>query len=334
MDNSNQLKNKRFDSINGLRLLACFGIVLMHILSNGGYHFDGSIGEKVINEFTNFVFLFMVISSFGMCCGYFEEIKNNKINPEKFYSKRIKKVLPFFLTLVLADIVVEHNTNSIIEGFSNITLMFGFLQKELSVLGVAWFLGLIFIFYFMFPFFTFLFGNKKRAIIVTLAAIIMNYVSMFYFDIGRTNMFYSFIYFCIGGLVYLYKDNIINLFKNSKIIGLLFVIISTILYFAISVDYLFTFKTILVSIALLSYAISYESKMLDNKITKFIGNISLEIYLCHMLVFRVVEKLHLLYLFKNYIFSYVLASIIILIGAIIIAVVFRFMVKKIEEKVS
>ena len=94
---NNQISNSsKFYSLNGLRSLACIGIILMHIKANIDYSLTGEIANLIISEFTNFVFLFMIISSFGMCCGYFDKIKNNEISPEKFYSKRIKKLLPFF----------------------------------------------------------------------------------------------------------------------------------------------------------------------------------------------------------------------------------------------
>ena len=88
---------ERYDSINGLRLIACFGIVAMHVKTNIPYSLSGHWANLIINEFTNFVFLFMIISSFGMCCGYYNKIKNGEVSPEKFYSKRIYKILPFFI---------------------------------------------------------------------------------------------------------------------------------------------------------------------------------------------------------------------------------------------
>lgn len=33
--------------------------------------------------------------------------------------------------------------------------------------------------------------------------------------------------------------------------------------------------------------------LLNNKVTNFIGGISMEIYLCHMVMFRIIEKLHI-----------------------------------------
>ena len=36
-----------------------------------------------------------------------------------------------------------------------------------------------------------------------------------------------------------------------------------------------------------------------NPVAKFLGGICFEIYLCHMVIYRVLEKLHLIHLFEN-----------------------------------
>ena len=37
----------------------------------------------------------MIISAFGMCCGYYNKIENNEISVNEFYKKRFQKILPF-----------------------------------------------------------------------------------------------------------------------------------------------------------------------------------------------------------------------------------------------
>ena len=332
---SNTIENKRFDTINGLRTIACLGIVLMHISANVGYLESSNCIVNVISQFTNFVFLFMTISAFGICCGYFDKIKNHEISPEKFYSKRILKILPFFLFLIVIDIIIEHSIPSLIEGFADATLLFGLLQKNISVIGVAWFIGLVFIFYIIFPYFTYLFSSKKKACVITIIALLMNLSCTYYFDVGRENMFYSFIYFCIGGLIYLYKNEIINIFKNKKILSFIFIIISIKLYFINIIDnqYMFLFKNILLIVSLLCYAISCDSKILNNKFTKFIGNISFEIYLCHMFVFRIFEKINLINVFSNSWLSYIFISILVIFGSICMSLIFKKIYSLITKKV-
>jgi peptidoglycan/LPS O-acetylase OafA/YrhL len=90
------MERKHYDAIDGLRTIACIGIVMMHVQANNQYAISGFIYDKLIGSFTDFVFLFMVISAFGMCCGYFVRVLNNEISPESFYAKRYGKILPFF----------------------------------------------------------------------------------------------------------------------------------------------------------------------------------------------------------------------------------------------
>lgn len=87
-------KHKRYNIIANLRVISCIGIIMMHIRTNSSFNISGFIYDEVILSFTNFVFLFMTISAFGMCCGYYEKVINNNFDIENFYKKRISKILP------------------------------------------------------------------------------------------------------------------------------------------------------------------------------------------------------------------------------------------------
>lgn len=129
---------KKINSINGLRTIACIGIILMHINANVNYELDNEVLNMVINSFTQFVYLFMIVSSFSMCCGYYEKIKNNQITMNDFYKKRFKKILPFFAFLVIINTLLERTVTSVYEGFADVTLLFGLLPVNgLSAIGVA-----------------------------------------------------------------------------------------------------------------------------------------------------------------------------------------------------
>lgn len=82
-----------------------------------------------------------------------------------FYKKRYTRILPFFAFLCVVDLLVSPSIGSLYEFFANITLCFGFLPNygAITVIGVGWFLGIIFVFYMLYPFFVFLMDNKKRA---------------------------------------------------------------------------------------------------------------------------------------------------------------------------
>ena len=81
------------------------------------------------------------------------------------------------------------------------------------------------------------------------------------------------------------------------------------------------------------YAISVQKSkytILDNKVFKFISGISMEIYLSHMLIFRMVEKLGLNTKFGNGPLQYVITIIIVLMGSIL----FAFIVKRVIEVIE
>lgn len=118
------MEKKHYYGIDLLRVMACIGIVMMHMISkaNNNYALSGFIAKKMIPSFTDFTFLFMAISVFGMCDGYYEKVKSGKVNWVDFYKKRYMKVLPFFAVVVLMDIVFNHDLTSIIEAVPNLTL--------------------------------------------------------------------------------------------------------------------------------------------------------------------------------------------------------------------
>lgn len=246
------MERKHYAAIDGLRTMACIGIVMMHMQANNSYEISGFVYERLIPAFTNFVFLFMVISAFGMCCGYLDKMLSNQIDLEVFYKKRYAKILPFFTCIVLLDVAMSHSRSALIEGFADVTLLFGLFPNDISVIGVGWFLGLIFAFYLLFPFYCVLISNKKRAWGAFVIFLLLNYVCGTYFGIGRTNIIYSFCYLIAGGLVYLYRKELGQFAGNHSWLCLVFVIVSAVLYFLIGGN---TITLLLVSVLLLVYAI-------------------------------------------------------------------------------
>lgn len=183
------MQKERYEGIDGLKAYAIIGIALMHVLSNGKYEIGGFAFNQLIPSFTNLVFLFMMVSGFGMCCGYYQKIVDQKISVEDFYKKRYIKIWPYFALLCALDFVISPSKESLFEVFANLTLCQGLLpQVNISVIGVSWTLAVIFVFYMLFPFFCFLIGNKKRAWGVAVAALMFNWLCSSYFSAGRGNI--------------------------------------------------------------------------------------------------------------------------------------------------
>ena len=171
-------KVDRYEGIDGLKAYAIIGIALMHILTNGEYRMGGFVFERMIPSFTNLVFLFMMVSGFGMCCGYYQKFKDQKTGVVDFYKKRYRKIWPYFALLCVLDFVMSPSKSALYEVFANLTLCQGLLPNmNISVIGVSWTLAVIFVFYLLFPFFCFLLENKKRAWLAFICAVIYNFVS-------------------------------------------------------------------------------------------------------------------------------------------------------------
>ena len=330
-----QKKEERYHNIDGLRACAAIGILMMHVLANGGYALEGFIFQRVIPSFTDLVFLFMMISSFAMCCGYYERMISGNINLGQFYKKRFSKVWPFFAALTIMDIVVSPSVASLYEAFANLTLCFGLLPNaNISVIGVGWTLGVIFVFYLLFPFFCFLLSDCKRGWLAFFAALLMNIACRrYFFDdahmlddfMPRSNFMYCAVYFVAGGLVWRYREKMDQ--NWSGVVALAAAAVGAAAYFAVGSKML---VTLVLYVAVLIYAISRKNKkgLLNNRIVGFISGISMEVYLCHMVVFRVIEKMGWLGLFEHELLSYLATVTITIAGSVIFAVCAKMLLAK------
>lgn len=318
------MEKKRYGAIDGLRTIACIGIVMMHIKENSTYNISGFVYEKIISSFTNFVFLFMVVSAFGMCCGYFEKMLNNQISPESFYAKRYSKILPFFAVLVLLDVVISPSVSAVIEGIADVTLLFGLFPNDISVIGVGWFLGVIFAFYLIFPFYCVLIKTKRRAWLVLGTSVVMNYLFGWYFGIDRNNIVYCLPYLIAGGLVYLYRDELEQFGGKYWAAAVAAVAASAAAYYTLGGN---TITMLLVAVTMLVVALGNRWRVLENRVTKFFSSISMEIYLSHMIIFRVIEKTHINTIFGDGWIQYIITVVLTVCGAS----VFSLIVKKALE---
>ncbi len=306
---------ERYDSLNGLRAYSAILIILVHVVQQTNIINSKSNFYKISSQFGWLVFLFMIISAFSMCCGYYNKIKESKISIVEFYSRRYRKILPFFVFLTLLDIIYSHNLRSLYEGFANITLTFGLLPNPvISVIGVGWTLGVIFVFYLLFPFFVFLIKDKKTAIKSFLIALIFNMICNVYFFtpefvqsnfLARKNIIYCSVFFLAGGIIYLYRDKLAKISSKYKYLFLSLCILLTVIYYNLPnyimiSENLFVIEMIIIFSTYLIYAIgNNKSKFLNNRFTKIISDISMEIYLSHMLIFRIVDKLQLQLIINN-----------------------------------
>lgn len=311
---------KKYRNIDALRSFGCLAIIAWHVKANTNFNGGGVLTERIIPSFDYLVYLFMIISGFGMCNGYYQKLKDGNYDLNKFYSRRYKKTVPFFSILIIVNCILEFNRENIFEGLMEITMLFGFLpNNSLSVIGVAWTLGAIFAFYIIFPFVVFLLNDKRKGIISLIVTLGITYMCQSYFMTEKFvtsnfTMRHSFLfclpYFLSGGLIYLYRNELsatVNLHKRAVLLG--FVILAV--GYLLSPDEIGGFdmivpKTLILYSAMVCAVLGEQNKWLSNRFTKFISEISMEMYLAHMVVFRVVEKLHIEKVCDNAILRYVI----------------------------
>ncbi len=332
---------EKYEGIDGLKAYAIIGIVLMYVIANGEYRIEGFVFERLIPSFTNLVFLFMMVSGFGMCCGYCQKFKDKKISVGDFYTKRYRKIWPYFALLCALDFVMSPSRSALYEVFANLTLCQGLLPNaNISVIGVSWTLAVIFVFYMLFPFFCFLLENKKRAWMAVICAVIYNFVcSTYFFDeshiadrvavnfSARTNILYCAVYFIVGGLFFLYRNELAEFASKHKVIAGGILLIATVAYFAVGGN---TLTMLFFCVAALVYTLGCNRGVLVNPVAKFLGSISFEIYLCHMVIYRVLEKLHLVHLFGNGLLAYIFTAVAVICGSVVFSVCAKWFLNKIE----
>lgn len=333
-------EQRRYGGLDGIRAIAVICIVMMHVLSNGDYGLTGFMFTRVIPSMADLVILFMIISGFSMCCGYYEKMMRKEITPVEFYRKRYRKILPFFALLCLIDFVLSPSLAALAEVFANVTLCFGFLPNaRISVIGVGWFIGVVCAFYFLFPFFCYLLSGKKRACFSLVVAVAFSFICTRYFFSAdrvadnfsaRTNIVFCAMFFLAGGLVYLWREPLARFAHRFWYLVLLLIVGGTVGYYCLSVAS--TYWCLLTGTLILIFAIGVERNgVLQNPLAAFFSKISLEIYLCHMVAYRAIEKIHLTHLFPAAWLNFVFTFLLTVGGAVVFSLGGRWFLSLLEK---
>lgn len=334
---------ERFDNMDGLKAIACMAIIAMHVRANAAYSLPQGL-VTVIASWTNCVPLFLMLSGFGMFCGYYEKCKAGTLNLNTFYARRYGKILPFFALLIVLDLIMERSTDHLIEGAMEATLVFGLLpNNQPQVVGVSWTLGVIFLFYMLFSFFVFLCWTKRRAwISMAVSILLLALCSMYYFSDrfvvagfdARHSFFYCAPFFLGGGLAYLHREFLKPTVAKLRFPVLTVAIGATVAWYFIPGDdtWVLMMKNLVVFALWLIYAIGVKSPVLHNRVMKVLAGMSLELYLCHMVFFRILEKLKVLYIFGKGTVGYVFAFFAVSCVAIAFVTVYKFCVNYIVKR--
>ena len=205
--------------------------------------------------------------------------------------------------VLLIYILIDRSLSSTIEALTESTLVFGLLpNNHLKVLGIGWTVGVIFLFYMLFPFIVFACWTRQRAIFTFAISVLLSmFCSEYFFSSDFVTNFvqrHSFLYCCpffiAGGGIYLFNEQIRSFVSKYRWPSLLVcLILSGVFCFSPSSVHGISspmLKGLLLFVPWVCYSISVESKILHNKVTSWISGISLEIYLAQSLVYLAVGK--------------------------------------------
>ncbi len=308
-----------YDNLDGLRTIAAIAILAMHVLVIGEYD---TVHMPMLSHAGVFVQLFFVLSGFGLCCGYYDRFRTGHYDLDCFFQRRISRAWPFFSLMVGLDILSQYIFSpppAFSEIFGSLTLLFGFLPgADFDLMGIGWSLGVICAFYFLFPFVVYLLYNKKRAWISLLITIVIGYLCSTSYLVGEmpvsANVMRWLCWFLAGGVIYLYRTSLERIVRNKWFALLLqamgfFVVF--VLNFAGGYGYSMMQSLIGFSMMLIG-SIGQRQALLSNRATKYISEISMEIYLCHVAIFRVIQKFGFDRLHDNEFVSFIIAFMLTL----------------------
>ena len=286
--------------------------------------------------------IFFIISGFLITKIIFKDLDNNSFSFFNFYSKRIKRILPAFLFVIIFSLFfaasiflindLKNFSQSIIASLLFIPNIFfwvtgGYfgLNDELKPLLHLWSLGIEIQFYIFFPIFLFIlhknkFNFKKITIIIILIFLVSLLLNILLIYKGhKDSLFFLFPFrvweFGLGVFVALIankKIKFIDFEKYRTLIGLAFIIFN----FIYKVNYLPDSFFICIGTALLLFkentTNNFFYKIFNSNILIFIGLISYSLYLWHwpvatFLKYISVDKLSYSYLFFGIVLTLMLS---------------------------
>ena len=171
--------------------------------------------------------------------------------------------------------------------------------------------------------FVYLIWTAKRAWISLGLSFILSYICRVHFD-GEHIFVCYLCYFVIGGLIYLYRDKIESTLQLSFPENVVIIIgLCIIFLLPVTESIILTMvKNMLGFACIVLGALCPDSCIWSNKIASFLRSISLEVYLLHMMVFRIVKRLGLTNLKGESLISYIFVCIFTVYGTVGLSILY------------
>lgn len=304
------MKNSYRPEIDGLRAIAVFSVIF--------YHTNFQLfGKKIFSGGFLGVDIFFVISGYLITSIIFKEIYfTNNFSFTKFYEKRIRRIIPPFIFVILCSLPFAYYillpslfiefSKSIISSIFFVSNFYFYSEennywkessKEIPFLH-TWTLSIEEQFYIIFPIIIFIIYKffRKKIIFLVFFGILLSLLFNLYnksnpllnFYMPHTRAFelllgstLSYCEFFLSNKknIYTYKIS-----KLNSIIGI--ILISYSIFFFDNVKYsIFYIFLVLIGTCLIIFSLNKDNIILKNKILIFFGKISYSLYLWHYPVF-------------------------------------------------
>lgn len=133
----------------------------------------------------------------------------------------------------------------------------------------------------------------------------------------------------------MYKDEIERFINQFKVISLCVVLALTVGYYitpdVINSINIVVIKTLILYTGWLSLALGYDNRLMNNKFTNYISNLSMEMYLSHMVVFRIVEKIGITERIESPIIRYMITYLLLVMLLVMGLTIYRKAMNKLGE---
>ena len=310
--------------------IAIISVVLFHYVDDCGIigiNYSGIV--KFYGKYigSSGVDIFLLLSGLGL---YYSFSKNSNI--KDFYIKRIKRVLvPYFILAIPVYIWYDliYASDGII-GFLKNLFFVTIFSKDNNIF--FWYIFFIILCYLLFPLiYKFIHKGKdwqkifKTGVLVLLVMTAMyftcKYNRSFYY--GVDIMFQRFVPFILGVLLgdFSYNNKKIGWYILVFVIGL-FTCILLNYNLLFSRIILFAFNISIIFFIILIIELLFKGKETITKPLAFFGKYSLEIYLVHVAIRKIIKS----YGYPSYKFGYYFLFIIV---SIVVSILFNMLIKKV-----
>lgn len=332
--------------ITGMRAFAALAVVFIHV-GGAGFRELGFIGNNIANFGRVGVYIFFVISGFSITSSYMK-----KTNYFLFLIKRLLRIMPLYYFWLAATILSgvtsrywQNYFNVEIDGFNiflhMIFLLFIDYRVANSIIGVEWSISVEVFWYFALPLLLIGGSSKEKSLLVLLAALIIYLLAVnfsYILPVDRQNaelaMHWSpipyVLAYALGIAAYRYRSICIH----SNTVGNCILILAITLigvYICLPSVITKTFYDEFIFVCLVTTLLLLfgTNKSLlfrltfNNSAVQFIGVLSYGIYLCHIPLLGLIQRLE--YPMLN---NQTLLFILVLTLSVIVSTLTYFLIEK------